>query len=743
MKILLTIISSLVFFKAYGHIHAKQGGQETQKIDFQFPEILKIAGGNDPQMFNHSYPFLMAQGSAENTTGEDAAITGPMETDSSSTTTSLVRREPTYDMLNRLMAAESALHSNDLELAFKKYMEVARETWDSSVAARTVHIAKLLGDQEKIDKAIQLQNETDPSNIEASKKLIPPLVQTGNVDGIASHLKLIIERTPNSARNTNPPQHLQGQGSTPVPSQGTLNPIPKKPPSFENILGAGFNFAIRELSKSLKGEHEETAIDAMKKLGSDYGTENVEAQIALALLLAQAERFNEAMSVVEAVTPFSTGNMQITIFRMQLHINLNETHKALDILAKFLRHHPNSETIRFMYASLLSREEQYEKAHDEFEELLKKYPDNYKARYFFGSSLLDANQLDEARQEFEKLTDSDLLSDMANYTLGKIAELQEQDDKAMAFYRKVINNPNTFFRANIRIAILKAKTDLQAGLIHLQSLLVTNGRQSVQLYLAGITIFKKAGRYDEVISTYKQMLNEFPGKPLLLTNYMRFASTIDQLDMDFVERYLNHILAFNPNDADTLNTLGYTLADLTDRYEEAHDLIGRALQIKPDDPFTLDSMGWVLFKMGEYKEALEHLERASSLFLPIISGEIQAHIGEVYWTLGQKENDETKKDKAREIWMNALGKGFADEDVLIKTINRLDPETFYSPLDTAPLDTAPADATPADAGPTVDPDAAADATPADAGPGSSGGAYSIMDCCDGCDEEPSRCPRDQ
>jgi Flp pilus assembly protein TadD len=112
---------------------------------------------------------------------------------------------------------------------------------------------------------------------------------------------------------------------------------------------------------------------------------------------------------------------------------------------------------------------------------------------------------------------------------------------------------------------------------------------------------------------------------------------------DILERDLGAILAADPDNASALNALGYTLADRGERLDEAHAMIERALTLRPDDPAILDSMGWVLFRLGRPAEALPWLRRALEL---ADDGEIAAHLGEVLWNLGERS-------EARRVWRRA------------------------------------------------------------------------------------------
>ena len=127
-----------------------------------------------------------------------------------------------------------------------------------------------------------------------------------------------------------------------------------------------------------------------------------------------------------------------------------------------------------------------------------------------------------------------------------------------------------------------------------------------------------------------------------------------------MERELRKIIASEPDNATAINALGYTLANRTRRYDEAYELISRALALEPGEPAILDSMGWVLYRQGNYEEALDYLTRAYAAFP---DPEVAAHLGEVLWVSGDTEN-------ALEIWRGGLKKD-PDNAVLAETLERL------------------------------------------------------------------------
>ena len=136
------------------------------------------------------------------------------------------------------------------------------------------------------------------------------------------------------------------------------------------------------------------------------------------------------------------------------------------------------------------------------------------------------------------------------------------------------------------------------------------------------------------------------------------AERVDRLDI--LEQDLRSIIAREPDHAEALNALGYTLADRTDRFEEALELVERALALEPGQFHIIDSMGWVLYRLGRHADAVEYLRRSYALDPdPVVA----AHLGEVLWVLGNRE-------EAREIW-NAALEDAPDNEVLLETIERL------------------------------------------------------------------------
>jgi Flp pilus assembly protein TadD len=130
--------------------------------------------------------------------------------------------------------------------------------------------------------------------------------------------------------------------------------------------------------------------------------------------------------------------------------------------------------------------------------------------------------------------------------------------------------------------------------------------------------------------------------------------------MDLLESNLKRLIKLQPDHAHAYNALGYSFADRNLRLPEAQGLIEKALQLSPDDPFIIDSMGWVLYRLGKNRQALEYLRRA---YATRQDPEIAAHLGEVLWVAGERS-------EADRVWREATEKA-PDNDALTSTIKRL------------------------------------------------------------------------
>jgi len=176
--------------------------------------------------------------------------------------------------------------------------------------------------------------------------------------------------------------------------------------------------------------------------------------------------------------------------------------------------------------------------------------------------------------------------------------------------------------------------------------------------MAEADLLREEKQYDQAMDIYNRALAEMPHDTALLYGRAMLAEKMNRLDI--LEQDLRNILLREPDNARVLNALGYTLADRTQRYQEALGYIKRALELNPQDAATLDSIGWVQYRLGNMQEAVEHLQNAYKLDA---NAEIAAHLGEVLWVRGERE-------AALKIWGEAL-KSEPQDEILRGTMKRL------------------------------------------------------------------------
>ena len=515
------------------------------------------------------------------------------------------------DALYKLLVGELASHRGDMLLALENYLEVARETRDAGVAERATKLAMFAHAEERGLEAARLWTDADPANAEGLQVLASLLIQTGEIDEAVEHLAGIVE-------------------------------------TMSEPTGAGYHRVAEILSAE---PDTETAVAVMQRLLRGH-EDDAEAQLALARLLVQREKLDEAGAAIDRTLELEPGNARAAILKARLRQRADDTEGALRVLKDFIERIPTSETARMVYARTLVDAERYEEARAEFEHLVTQQPENDDARYALALLLLQTERLDEAKEQFEKLAKDESRRDAAYYYLGRIAESQERYADAMASYRRVRRGENRL-NAQIRVgALLADGGDVEAARRHLHGVRSESTGDAVRIYGAEARLLARAARYQEAMDIYDASLEEFPGNPDLLYSRGMLAISMDRLDI--LERDMRAIIERDPDHAEALNALGYTLADRTDRFEEAYALIKRAIELKPDDHYIIDSLGWVLHRMGRHQEALVQLRRAMSINP---DPEIAAHLGEVLWVLGNKV-------EARAVWSTALETAPDDESLL-------------------------------------------------------------------------------
>ena len=187
-----------------------------------------------------------------------------------------------------------------------------------------------------------------------------------------------------------------------------------------------------------------------------------------------------------------------------------------------------------------------------------------------------------------------------------------------------------------------------------------NPQQRITMVLTEAEILQQAGELSDALDVLTDALQIYAEDIDLLYARAMLAGELDRLDL--LERDLRKVVGMEPDNVHALNALGYTLADRTARQQEALSFINRAAELSPDNPFVLDSLGWVYYRLGQHQRALEYLYQAFELMR---DNEILAHLGEVLWVSGQQAEARKLVDEGLKI--------SPEDPILLELFDRLTP----------------------------------------------------------------------
>jgi tetratricopeptide (TPR) repeat protein len=169
-------------------------------------------------------------------------------------------------------------------------------------------------------------------------------------------------------------------------------------------------------------------------------------------------------------------------------------------------------------------------------------------------------------------------------------------------------------------------------------------QQKLRFVLMQASLYSQQNQQEKSFNLLSEMLVEFPDEKDVLYTRALVAEHLGK--MEVLETDLKKIIAKYPDDVDALNALGYKLLDDASRYREAEKYLQHAIKLRPSEPAIMDSYGWLLFKIGKYPQALNYLQSA---YEKQNSGEIAAHLCEVLWSMGRKEEAQLVFDNALKV----------------------------------------------------------------------------------------------
>lgn len=522
----------------------------------------------------------------------------------------------TRELMFHVLAGQIAAQRGQHQVAFKHFLEAAQLARDPALAEKAARAALTSGDEEAIGQGVALWLDIAPESLAAHQLAAFVRLQREDLEGAMYHLRRLVNRTTDEGES-------------------------------------GF-VQLARLVHKLRPPGQRMEVMELLTQGEP---ENADAWFARALVAAGTERNDEAVDAARRATELRPEWTEPRLFLVQLLKDLGRQAEARAALERFVAEQPRDQGLQILYAQFLVDDKELERAREVFATLLVESPREPDILFALGILSLQLEDLVAGRDYFTRLRESEERRDDAAYYLGRVEELDGKPDVASRWYDKV--RGVHALDARIRLTRLEAQGgDLTKARERLRQLRDQHRKQAVLLYLVEAELLTEMGLNPEAMKVYDAALSAYPDDRELL--YARGLHGAAMQRLEVVEGDLRRLLELEPEHADALNALGYSLADMTDRYAEALELIQRALALKPDEGAILDSMGWVQYRLGNPHLALDYLRQASAK-LPD-DPEVAAHLGEVLWALGQR-------DEARQVWDKARAAA-PEHAYLLRVIDR-------------------------------------------------------------------------
>ncbi len=532
--------------------------------------------------------------------------------------------ELTSELLFKLLKAEFEFRDGNWQGPYAGLMAAARQTRDPRLARRAAEMAMDAKQSGESLAAVRLWRELAPESEDAAQSYLGLAIMTGDLSEAESMLQRRLQESPPAARGLTMYKIQQLLARSPDKAAGAAL-LGRLLAPYESMFEAQVVLAQAAFAR---GE---------SKLAEEY------ARNALRL---------EPASEIAVLT--------------LAQVSADQTNVS-GLLARFLAANPGAREVRAAHARVLVDQKRYAQARQEFVALLADQPDNPATLYALGLMSMQLN--DPAAAEgylarFVAVLDNNPGDERdPAKVLMMLAQLAEErgDYKAAAKWLEQIDEgePQSWFAAQLKRGQLIGKQgDLQGARAFLAALRVNQPSEQVQVLLGQAHLLREAGQAEAAFKLLEQGIERFPTNPDLLYDYALLAEKTARLDD--MEKALRDVMRLAPENHHAYNALGYSLAERNVRLDEALSLIDTALKMAPADPFIMDSMGWVQYRLGKLDEAETYLRKAYALRN---DAEIAVHLGEVLWHKGQKAD-------AQKLWREARAKD-PKNDTLRSTLSRL------------------------------------------------------------------------
>jgi len=521
------------------------------------------------------------------------------------------------EVMYRVFAAELLGNEGDLQGAVSEYLEAAMDSNDPAIAMRATRVAFAAQAWQQASMAADRWALLDPDNLAARESAALAMLATADYVGAEIQLRELLALSPDKEAAWAQVSKLLARSPSPDKAMKVL----------DNLLSES---------------------------GEEVSASGLYAQSQLAV---RAEEFAKAYELARSAVEKEPGRVALLSWAARLAIAQGDKQAGMEYMRRAWEVQPDDHDLTLAYADLLARDGQADAARKLTREM-KQTPDVMLTRILFELSANEPAAAHSLYEEFRGMSFEDPAEKA--YYQAEAAESLDLLQDAIDLYSQ-IQDGEFFLQATARRAELMAlKGDLEGARNTLKVLRMQSDPAVVeQSWLTEARILQQAGDREGALQSLDIALEQFGMSIPIRYAHSLVAAELGRVEL--AEKDLRLILSEEPENVTALNALGYTLANQTDRYAEAEELIKRAYALQPEDASIIDSMGWVAYRLGRLSEAEEFLSRAWTLDT---NPEIAAHLGEVLWQQG-------KRDQAREIWRKAVEIDNKNQ-TLIETLKRLE-----------------------------------------------------------------------
>ncbi len=532
----------------------------------------------------------------------------------------LPTQDLTRDILFKLLVGEVAGQRGEIGLAAEAYADLAKTTRDPRVAKRATEAAMYAQNPEMAIRSSRIWMESDPSDEAAAQTHASILVSAGDFDAAQPVLAALLDR--------------QGPRTGPTLLQigSMLNRSGDRPAALE--------FA-RKIAAPYSKLPEANLMVAQMAFNAG------EAELALQLGRKSVEQRRDWEPALLFVA-------QVTASR--------DPAAATRFLADASKRAPRSRAIGLAYARALTGDNRYPAALVEFKRMAKLFPKDGEIGVTVGALASQVGDHATAEQYLRMALESDYSEkDNVRLMLGQVEADRGNADAAIHWFEGITPGTAVYMPAQVSIArVLLKRSGMDGAREHLRAIRTDSPLEQVQLIMAEAGLLRETGDDRGAFEVLDAATREYAGIADVWYDHGMAAERLDMLEV--VETSLRRVIELKPDHAHAYNALGFSLADRNVRLLEARGYIEQALQLAPEDPYIIDSLGWVQYRLGELDEAEKTLRRAMSIKE---DPEVVAHLAEVLSKRG-------RSDEARNLIANGLRKN-PDNSALQAARSRLQP----------------------------------------------------------------------